>query len=114
MNILWNGQLESFLDVTPNNNRRILASIMARAVSQNLGIHEPPIRFFYEGRFAKFNGFTDGEIIYVSAELDDGMVCRTIIHEARHIFQRSNAAWRSKSEATLERDAVLFELAWPR
>src|SRR6266576_532593 len=92
MNILWNGHLESLLDVTPNSTRRNLASIMARADSQKLGIHEPPVRFFYEGRFAKFNGFTDGEVIYVSIELDDGMVCRTIVDEGRHIFQRSNAA----------------------
>jgi hypothetical protein len=102
------------VEVVPTMYRARLAGIAASTVAGVLKIATPKVRFFYRDSAQTVLGFVDDDVIWVGADLDDKMVARVVIHEARHIFQEIDSQWRMRSNQAKERDALLYELQWPR
>jgi hypothetical protein len=106
--------LEQRTEVIPNAYRKHLATIMVREVARVLGIKTPNVRFFYRSPYDSLNGYAYDGVVHVAADLNDLDLCRAILHECRHVWQRQSPEWRYRSESMKERDAKLFELSWPR
>jgi hypothetical protein len=103
------------VEVVPYPYRSRLANIAASTVAGVLKIGVPQVKFFYRDNQQTVLGFCDDDdVIYVGADLDDQMLVRAIIHEARHLWQACDVKWRTRSNQAKERDARLYELAWPR
>jgi predicted aminopeptidase len=106
--------IPQLIEVIPSAFQARLTAIAANAVARVLKINVPPVKFFYRTKAESLLGYVDDEVIFVAADLDDKMVARVVIHEARHIWQEHDPQLRVRSNAAKERDAKLFELEWPR
>jgi hypothetical protein len=106
--------MRQVIEVIPSPYRARLAGIAANVVAEVLKISTPQVRFFYRDNTETLYGFVENDTIFVGADLDDQMVVRAIVHEARHVWQERDVKWRTRSNQAKERDARLYELAWPR
>jgi hypothetical protein len=102
------------VEVVPTAYRARLASLAASTVAKVLKIGVPNVKFFYRDNTQTVLGFCDDDVIWVGADLDDQMIVRAIVHESRHLWQECDIKWRRRSNQAKERDARLYELAWPR
>jgi hypothetical protein len=110
-----NGRLESFIEVRASEARMRLAQTAAEEAARVLGIPVPAIRFFYRSRFDSVIGYASSSEneIAIAADLNEVETMKTVVHECRHMFQFRSDKWAGRSTEIRERDAALFEAAWP-
>jgi hypothetical protein len=116
VNAFINGRYQSHIEVKVSKRYRTLVGMMALVTSRFLGMQPPTIRFFYKGPgdcLLGYAGRRDNEIC-VAAGLRDTELLETIVHECRHLWQFQDPEWRGRAAWLKERDAILFELSWPR
>ena len=104
----------SFMEVKPSDAQQRVAGLTASAAAKVLRIQVPSIWFFYRRRYEKLMGFTTDEGICIAADINHMDTARAVLHEMRHAWQRQSPEWRYRSQTLRERDAILFELGWPR
>src|SRR5437867_283984 len=111
MEALFDGRVESRVEVNPSEYRMRLAHTIAAAAAKVLGIETPQIKFFYRSRGDNLLGYAHRNEIYLAADVPDMELLSTTIHELRHCWQDQNSEWRFRTERERERDAVVFELS---
>ena len=113
--VFLDGMYKVYCPIKPSPVQSRVATILAQQAAKVLKVPLPPIKFFLrKAGEQNFHGFATDEGIFIGSGQTDLDVCRTVIHEMRHHYHRYHPGWMRRSEEHRERDALLFELEWPR